>query len=123
MRILRLILMVLAVFSMMGQPASAIGITHVETVATHSVQTSDHPGAAAVHSIAAVDHHGHPCPFHHHGKCSDCSCCASTCLSPLGGTLPGVVQATHASCVAIPFRDERPDGTILGLADRPPIAT
>ena len=121
-RIFRYILMVLALTAMVAQSASAFSMNHVDTVSTHSVHRHHDHGAVTVQVQGEEHHHGHRCPSHHHdGKCCDSACCGSTCLSALDVQSPGGAQPVHASAITIPVGDDHRDGTILGLADRPPI--
>jgi hypothetical protein len=122
MRVLRHLLMILAVLLMGIHPASS----HVHhEVGVTTVQVHEHHHAFSVSGeseVAGVEaaHHQH-CPMHQGGRCCDMACCASLCFSPVMASGPSV-RFSRPSAMPIPSGELCPDDTVLGLPDRPPIA-
>ena len=127
MRILRHLLMMLALLSMVGHPASAAANLHGQTVTLPGSHQHHHHHdedvAGGGHRDGAAEHERH-CPSHHHdGTCCDSTCCASNCLPVSMEPILGSSVHVRVNKVRVPVGDSRPDGTIPFLPDRPPITT
>jgi hypothetical protein len=128
-RILRHLLMMLALLSMVGHPASAATNLHGQTVSLHAAHQHQHhhhhdadvAGVGHLEGSAVREHH---CPSHHRdGTCCDSACCASNCLAVSMEPIFGSSVHIRVAKIRAPVGDSRPNGTIPFLPVRPPITT
>ena len=124
-RILRLLLMLLAILSFAGHPASAASDMHGHKVSLHASHQHHHAQdvADASHEVGAAEH-GHEAPVHKHaGRSCDGACCALNCLSAAAAPILGGSAYMETAEVRVVASDTRPDGETPFVPDRPPIIT
>ena len=122
MRIIRHLLMVLALLSVAALPGPS-----------HSMPNHDNGHAHVAHHLhvesaerfesqqasASHDSEEHGCPGHDHGKCCVTACCASTCLPLAELTALPAPRWTFVT-VGLQGDDVARAGAVLGLPKRPP---
>ena len=133
MRLLRHLLMILAVLSLASHAAGAEGHGHVVTVGgTLAQEATPHqatphqatPHQATPHHLGlVVAHHepgDHDCPHHGGGKCCDQACCGTNCFTAHVVEI-SFLRAVRAEPMAMPSAERRHVSAKSGLPQRPPI--
>ena len=123
MRLLRCLIMILAILSLSGVPASAVG-GHGQATPTvaphHDHHRIDIASDQANHeAVPCAGHHG--TKSHHDGGCCGMAYCGPSFYSP-ATAVTGFRSAFTIVSRRIPSADALADGTPYSLPDRPPIA-
>ena len=122
MRIVRHLLMVLALLSVAALPGPSHAMLKHDDGDAHVAQhfyVESADGFELRQATASHDGEEHGCPDHDHGKCCVTACCASTFL-PL--TELTSLQAPRWTIVTVGLNgdDVARAGAVLGLPKRPP---
>lgn len=123
MRMIRHLLMVLALLSVAALPGPSHAMPNLDDSVVHVAQHHPHVGSAdrleSQHATVSHKSDEHHCPGHDHGKCCVTACCASTCL-PLAELTSLPAPRWTIAIVGLHGDDAAPAGAVLGLPKRPP---
>ena len=121
-RIIRHLLMVLALLSVAALPGPSHAMSNHDDGDVHIAQPLHVERADRFESHQATASHDseeHGCPGHDHGKCCVTACCASICL-PLADLTSLPAQRLTIVTVSLQGDDVARAGALLGLPKRPP---